>query len=246
MLDHTPARRRVLLAIVPLAVVALARPSTSRAQLPGLPAAQSAFPAPGLAVAVDGGRADGRTVAGLALATGVRRLQLTAAAAIPGAFDGYTRKGISAGARLAGRLYRTPRLGVSAFAGIGAERMHSTGVLPSYALGSGGTTNVRYDGSLTQVPVGVSAGLRGVLGTRAYALSVAPMYEYMRWKFADSVTSRSGARLAALAELAITPRIGIGVAAEVGSGGPAGSPYGSSRTIIGAGLSYAIHRVVAR
>ncbi|HEY0778455.1 MAG TPA: hypothetical protein VGD56_10875 [Gemmatirosa sp.] len=218
------------------------------AQLPALPSAQSAFPAPGLALALDGGHADGRTVPAIAGATGVRRLQLTAAVGLPGGVNGYDRSGVSAGGRLAARLFRTTRLGVSAFAGYGFERMRgpaSYGIEP-IGFGPPPPSAERPIGRLTQVPAGISAGVRGVLGDRPYAVSVAPMYTYMRWNISDTTRTRGGARLAALGEIAVTSQIGFGVAAEFGSGGPAGSPYAASRAVFGAGLSYAIRRVVAR
>ena len=231
------------------ACVAFAAPCAALAQLPGVPSAQSAFPAPGLAVALDGGHADGRTVPAIVGATGVRRLQLTAAAGLPGAVAGYARDGVSLGGRLAARLYRTPTLGVSAFAGYGFERMRGQQVVASVAPVLPGAVPIDTAhpvGRLTEAPVGISAGVRGLVADRPYAVSVAPMYAYSRWAFADSTRTRSGLRVAALAELALTPQIGLGVGAEVGSGGPAGSPYAAHRTTLGAGLSYAIHRVVAR
>lgn len=241
MSDFRSSRAPAAAAAVVLCSVIAVRGAV--AQLPALPAAQSAFPAPGLAIAADGGHADGRTVIGVAAATGVRRLQLTVGVGVPGAISGYDRSGASAGGRLAGRLYRSARLGVSAFAGYGVERMRAHPQSLPVALG---TTLDRATGAFTQIPVGVSAGVRGAFGDRAYALSVAPMYTYSRWRISDTSRSRTGARVAALAELAVTPRIGIGVAGELGSGGPSGSPYAARRTVIGAGLSYAIHRVVAR
>ncbi len=213
------------------------------AQLPALPTAQSAFPAPGLAVALDGGHADGRTVGALAGATGVRRLQLTAALGVPGAVAGYDRSGISAGGRIAARLYRSTRLGIAAFGGYGVERMRAQPLALPLALG---TTPDRPTGAMTQIPIGISAGVRGLFGDRPYALSVAPMYAFTRWRISEGSQSRAGTRVAALAELAVTPSIGIGVGGEIGSGGPSGSPYAAHRTVIGAGVSYAIHRVVAR
>ena len=237
-------------AVAAVLLVAATAAHSVAAQLPALPAAQSAFPAPGLAVAVDGGHADGRTVFGVAGATGVRRLQLTAAVGIPGALPGYDRSGVSAGGRLAVRLYRSTRLGVSGFGGYGVERMRAQAeptaitVLDSApAITSSGT---RPTGAFTQIPVGVSAGLRGEFGDRPYALSIAPMYAYTRWRISDTSQTRSGARVTALAEIAVTPQIGVGVAGEVGSAGPLGSPYAGRRTVIGAGISYAIRRVVAR
>lgn len=244
MLDDCLGSLRPRCTRAALFCVAFGAAHPARAQLPGLPSAQSAFPAPGLAVALNGGRSDGRTVAGLAGATGVRRLQLTVAVGLPGALAGYDRSGISGGARIAGRLYRTPRLGVSAFAGYGGERMRPQPLASAYALG--GVSPAQATGRFSQIPVGISAGLRGLVGERPYAVSLAPMYAYSRWAIADTTRTRSGARLAALAELAITPRIGVGVAAEVGSGGPIGSPYAGRRTVFGAGVSYAIRRVVAR
>ncbi len=248
MLDDRRGCTRARLAGATLFCVALAAAaSTARvvgAQLPGLPAAQSAFPAPGLAVALNAGHGDGRTVPALAAATGVRRLQLTAAAGLPRALAGYERSGISAGARLAARLFRTPRLGVSAFGGYGAERMRSG--LPIAAPGSGTAAVSQPTGRFTQIPVGISAGLRGLVGDRPYAVSIAPMYAYSRWTVVDTARTRSGARVAALAEVAATPSIGVGASVEIGSGGPLGSPYAGRRTVFGVGLSYAIHRVVAR
>lgn len=219
------------------------------AQLPGLPAAQSAFPAPGLAVALNGGRGSGRGVGGLAVATGARGLQLTGTIGLPGGPAGFERSGISAGGRLAARLYRTPQYGVSAFAGYGLERLRQRDVPVAQTLGN--TTPIarvidRPVGSFSQLPVGVSAGYRGLFGARPYAVSVAPMYAYSRWKISDSSRTRSGARLAALGEVAVTPRIGVGAAVEVGSGGPPGSPLAERRTVIGAGVSYALQRFVAR
>ncbi len=244
MLDDRFSRVRARSARAALFCVTLAAARTTRAQLPGLPSAQSAFPAPGLALALNGGRGDGRTVAGLAGATGVRRLQLTAAVGLPGTLAGYDRSGVSGGVRIAGRLYRTPRLGVSAFAGYGGERMRRQPLASAYALG--GVTAASATGRFSQIPVGISVGLRGLVGVRPYAVSLAPMYAYSRWTIADTTRTRSGARLAALAEIAVTRRIGVGVAAEVRSGGPTGSPYAGRRTVFGAGLSYAIRRVVAR
>lgn len=229
---------------------ALAAPA-ARAQLPSLPAAQSAFPAPGLAVALDGGRTDGRGTVALAGATGVRRLQLTAAVGVPGAPAGYERSDVSLGARLALRVYRSTRLGVSAFAGLGGERFHAPAPLPSpYALGAGTPGALpplpRPLGRLTLLPVGVSTGVRGLVGARPYAVSVVPMFAYTRWAVDDTSRARSGARLAALAEIALTPRIGLGVGGEIGTGGPDGSPFPGRRSAFGAGLSYAIQRAVAR
>lgn len=248
MLEDRSGRTRARTAGAAVSCVALTAmvgtPHRADAQLPGLPSAQSAFPAPGLAVALDAGHGDGRTVPALAAATGVRRLQLTAAAGLPGAPAGYDRSGISAGARLAARLFRTPQLGVSAFAGYGFERMRSQQPISTTTAGT--VIVSRPTGRLTQVPVGISAGYRGLAGDRPYAVSLVPMYAYSRWTGIDSVRTRSGARVAALAEVAVTPSVGIGVAIEGGSGGPLGSPYAGRRTVFGAGVSYAIHRVVAR
>ncbi len=254
MSDHTRGRSRVSRAgAFALCAVSLSAipgvGGSALGQVPGLPSGQSAFPAPGLAVALDGGHADGRTVGALAGATGVRRLQLTAAVGLPGGVAGYDRSGVSAGARLAARLYRTTRLGVSAFAGYGFERMRSPAPVlngPATLPSGAAIDSTRPIGRLTQVPVGLSAGVRGLFGERPYAISVAPMYTYARWNISDSTRTRSGARLAALGEIAFTRSIGFGVAAEFGSGGPLGSPYAASRTVFGAGLSYAIRRAVAR
>ena len=248
MLADRPGRTRARSAGAALCCVgfaaSIAAACRAGAQLPDLPTAQSAFPAPGLAVALDAGHGDGRTVPALAAATGVRRLQLTAAAGLPGAIAGYDRSGISLGARLAARLFRTPSLGVSAFAGYGAESMRGNPLTASLTAGT--TAPSQPTGRFTQVPVGISAGLRGLAGDRPYAISLAPMYAYSRWAIADTARTRSGARVAALAEVAVTPSIGVGVAVEVGSGGPLGSPYAGRGTVFGAGVSYAIHRVVAR
>ncbi len=236
--------RAARMAVVCVAIVA-ATATPADAQLPSLPTAQSAFPAPGLAVALDGSRGDGRGTGALAGATGTRGLQLTAAVGLAGAPAGFERSGVTAGARLAARLYRTTRLGVSAFAGYGAERMRvAASPFDQYALG--GPSGDRPVGSYTQIPAGLSAGVRGVLGERPYAVSVSPMYVYARWRISDTSRARSGAHVAALAELAVTPSIAIGVAGEIGAGGPPGSPLSASRRVVGAGVSYALRRVVAR
>ena len=250
MLDPHPfgahrGARWVSVAVVGcLSAAPLALPAA--AQLPALPAAQSAFPAPGLALALNAGRGDGRTVGSLAAAVGARRLQLTAALGLPGAPDAYNRRGVSLGARLAGRLYRTPRLGVSAFAGYGSEGLRTAAFFVDSTVSVDPKSARQIDATFIQVPVGLSAGYRGLAGTRPYALSVAPMYVYSRFTRGSTRGTRSGVRLAALAELAVTRRIGVGLAGELGSGGPDRSPYTGSRTVVGAGVSYALHRVVAR
>ena len=140
-------------------------------------------------------------------------------------------------ARLAARLYRTPRLGVAAFAGYGTERLR---------LVDGPAAGGQPKGAFTQVPAGISAGVRGLVGERPYAVTLAPMVAYSRWKISDTSRTRTGARVAALAELAVTPRIGVGLALEGGAGGPPGSPLAGRRSVVGAGVSYVIQRAVAR
>lgn len=209
--------------------LALALAPAAGAQAPGLPIAPSAFIRPGLAAALDGGRADGEHAALLAAAYGAGegRWQLMGGAGILTTATGFRSPALTWGGRLGYRVLGRDRLGVVAFAGLGEARYRIDA-----PEGSPGGTLVR-----RQVPLGVAAGYRGTWGAagsgRAWGLSVAPAWVQQTLRVTDEASlDGSGVRASAVAELALTRRLGISVAYEDGhrargdEPGPRGAAWG--------------------
>ena len=181
---------------------------------------------------VAGGRATYGAAAGWAPATGRWQVAGGVAGQDPG--PGYENPALAAGARGAVAVLQRPRLGVVAFAGAGLSRQSFAA--PSSGVGGEGDPSAV---TLLTVPVGVAAGVRGALGsTRAWAVSAAPHYAWTRFDVGDDVERASRARLALLGEVALTRRVGVALAAELGGQAPRGQP-GARGTIVGAALALA-------
>lgn len=240
----SPINRRALLRAAPALVALLATPMVrhASAQLPGIPTAPGAFVSPGIGLAVNAGverasGADGASgrrssygVAG-AYAPASARWQVAGGAAAQQWGDGYKSPALAFGGRATVPVWRRARVGAAAFAGIGVARA---------SFENEGEPGDEDDAaSLRQIPVGAAVGVRGALGTRAWALSLAPQLVFYQFSVGDVSLDASRVRVGVLAELALTSRLGIGVAFE--DGGRAGSdepgPRGST---IGLGLSLAL------
>jgi len=230
-----------ILTTAALLVAALgARPL--RAQLPGLPLFQGAFPSPGLAAGVDVGRAESRTMTAAAVGYGPRSERFGLVAGL-GLFNntapGYGGSHIGYGARFALTAFRFAgqRLAVTPFAGYGSSR----GTLESGTL-AGLSATPEDTGAVLRTdefPFGVAVGFRTRLGaTRALALSLAPAYTLDRRSGGTLDASHGGLRVSAVAEVAVMPQIGVTLATEFGQSATGEDP-GPRGSRIGLGLSYA-------
>ena len=236
--------RRGLLCAAP-ALVALTGAPLARdadAQLPGIPSAPGAFVHPGIGVAANAGveqvsgidgESDRRLSYGLAgaYAPASARWHVAAGAAAQQWGEGYKSPGLAFGGRATVPVWRRARLGASAFAGIGFARA---------SFENEGEPGDEDDAaSLRQIPVGAAVGLRGALGTRAWSLSVAPQLVFYQFSVGDASIDASRLRVGLLAEVALTPRLGIGVAFEDGARASNDEP-GPRGSTIGLGLSLAL------
>jgi hypothetical protein len=191
----------------------------ARGQIPGLPTLQSPFAAPQIAAAVNLGRAEDVTVAGIAGAwtPASARIQLSAGAArVSLDPEGV---GYAAGARayVPIRTFRGGAVAVGALAGAGAERVDEVTVYSA--------------------PVGASVGYRRALGaTRAFAVYAVPFYSYTGVRTPDASTFLF--RYALGADFALLPRVGVTLGLEGGQAPEVGEPGIRGRTL-GAGVSYA-------
>lgn len=238
--------RALVRALVALAAAA-ATPAV--AQLPGVPAAPGAFLRPGVAVAANVGR---EARANLQLgATGVARTTRTtyggAASFAPagarwqlaGGFaaqtwgDGYKDPATALGARATWALLRGARFGAAAVGGVGFARARLDAPADPAIADSEDVVLLR------QLPVGAVVGVRGALGARAWALSVAPQYVWYRLSYGDDAVSAARARVGVVAEAALTPRLGMSVALEDGARASGGDP-GPRGTTLGLALSFAL------
>jgi hypothetical protein len=237
--------QRAVLGAAP-ALVALFGTSIARealAQLPGVPTAPGAFVRAGIGVAANAGveratsadgDADNRWTYGLAgaYAPGSARWQLAAGAAAQQWGEGYKSPATAFGGRVAVPVWRGARLGASAFAGLGVAR--------ATFEDEGEPGDDDDAASLRQIPVGAAIGLRGALGaTRAWSLSVAPQLVFYQFSVGDESLDASRLRVGVVAEVALTSRLGIGVAFEDGGRASSDEP-GPRGSTIGLGLSLAL------
>jgi hypothetical protein len=232
-----------------LALLALA-PAAAAAQLPGVPAAPGAFVRPGLAFAanaglearglapetVDGARRS-RWTYGLAaaFAPASARWQLAGGAAAQTWGSGYQDPGTSFGGRAAFVVLDRPRFGATAVAGLGFARAR-------FEPPAGGSAAEDEDVvQLRQLPLGVAVGARGGWGggRRAWALSVAPQYVWYRFSAGEDAQSAARPRVGLLAEVGLTPRLGVSVAYEDGARAAGGEP-GPRAGTVGLALSFAL------
>lgn len=223
------------------ALAAVPTPS-ARAQLPGIPSAPSAFVRPGIAVAanagverVDGGATSGggtssRTGFGAAAGFAPRsgRWQVAGGAGVQRWGDGYDGAATTFGGRLTVPVLHRPRFGLAAVAGAGFARA-KLAAPPAGAPQPDDSAEV----SVRQIPIGAALGMRGAFGTRAWAVSVAPQFVW----YASSVGGQdldgsARARIGGVAEVAVTPRVGLSLAYEDGAragastAGPRGGTLG--------------------
>ena len=236
--------RRGLLRAAPALVVLIgaALAPDAGAQLPGIPTAPGAFVSPGIGVAGNAGveRAGGvdgasesRWSYGLAgaYAPASARWQVAGGAAAQQWGEGYKSPGLAFGGRAAVPVWRGSRLGASAFAGIG---------FAGASFENEGEPGAEDDAaSVRQIPVGAAVGVRGALGTRAWALSLSPQLVFYQFSVGDVSLDASRFRVGILAELALTSRLGIGVAFEDGGRASTDEP-GPRGSTIGLGLSFAL------
>jgi hypothetical protein len=233
-IDRQISVRALRLASLALPVSAVVASSLD-AQAIGVPIAPSAFVAPGLSLGANVGVASGRAgaLAVVAFGGGEGRWQLSAGAGGLVAPEGYRSPALSYGGRVGLRLFDGARFGVVAFGGLGGA---------SYRLEE---IAGRTDESVrrTQVPVGVSLGMRrrwGAAGSsRAWGASLAPAYVWSTLRASDGATTRvTGARATALAEVALSRRLGLSVAYEDGRRARPEEP-GARGGVLGVGIAIA-------
>ncbi|MGZ8377147.1 MAG: hypothetical protein ACXWZS_03775 [Gemmatirosa sp.] len=233
---------------VPLALLAMLVGAPATAQLPGVPAAPSAFVGAGVALAANAGmeqnalaNTDGSgrrsrwTYGGAAaFAPTSARWQVVGGFAAQRWGDGYRDPATAFGGRGAWSVWRNARFGATAFGGIGFARAKLDVPDGAEAADRDDVLVVR------QIPIGAAVGMRGALGaTRAWALSIAPQYVFYSLSFRDDAITASRPRLSVLAEAALTPRLGLAVALEDGSRASASEP-GPRGTTLGVALSFAL------
>ena len=206
-----------LASLICLSLVAAA--AASHAQLPGLPVFQNAFANPGMTAAVNYGRASEITAfaAAGAWAPGAARFQLSAGVGtvVP---DGPAESDLAYGGRvsMAIRQFGSGRMGLGAFAGVGAAR----------------------EASLANGIGGVSLGYRRPMGAGGIAAFVSPYYMYSRQDVAGTTSSTSLVRAGIGVDVSFFRKFGITVGADFGGKPDAGKP-GPTSSIFGIGVSYA-------
>ncbi len=185
-----------------------------RAQIPLLPVLQSPFVAPGIGVGINaGGSGSAGFLGGAASwAPPSTSWQLNAGA---GTTFASSSRMLQYGARIAvplPLLARGGAWGAAAFAGIGG-------------------TSASGDTTALDVPIGAAIGWRaGLSGSRSIAVSLAPFLLIERTLVRDAPSTTYGEfRVSAGVELAMSPRLGVIVGAEIG---------GRRHGLFGAGLSY--------
>ena len=243
-LTHRGGPLRAAPALAALLAMHMATPVVRHAgaQLPGIPTAPGAFVSPGIGVAANAGveqasgvdgESESRWSYGLAgaYAPASARWQVAGGAAAQQWGEGYKSPGLAFGGRATVPVWRRARLGASAFAGIGFARA---------SFENEGEPGDEDDAaSLRQIPVGAAVGVRGALGTRAWSLSLAPQFVFYQFSVGDVSLDASRFRVGVLAELALTSRLGIGVAFEDGARASTDEP-GPRGSTIGLGLSLAL------
>jgi hypothetical protein len=238
-------------AFVPLALLAaLAGTAPLAAQLPGVPAAPSAFVNPGIALAANAGveqnalvdtdgsgRRSRWTYGGAAaFAPASARWQIVGGVAAQSWGEGYRDPATAFGARGAWSVWRNARFGATAVGGIGFARAKLE--LPATPTAADSDAVV----VLRQIPIGAAVGMRGALGaTRAWAISVAPQFVFYSLSLDDDAVTASRVRVSAVAEAALTRRLGLAVALEDGARASGGEP-GPRGTTVGVALSFALGR----
>ena len=222
----------------------LALATSAGAQAPGLPVLQGAFLGPGLAAAINVGRASGRTGTLAAVGFGTRRgrAHLDLGAGIEGgSTPGYDGSALTYGARIAVRALQLfdERVAVTPFLGFGSTRAKVSNVAaagpPVTARDTGRTLQT------DQIPAGVAVGGRLAIGERAVALSVAPFYTRYRQSGLTTEATRGRVRIAGVFDAAVTERIGLTFGIEAGQTSGGGQP-GPTGTQVGGGLSFAFGR----
>lgn len=233
-------RTHILRSSLPLVVstsVALISAPSLVAQAPGLPVLQGAFPGRGFAVAANVGRASGQPAvlgaAGFGARSGSLHFDL-GAGVLTGGRDGYRSGQFMYGGRLAVRAVQffDERVAVTPFAGYGSTRAKLTRA----ARADSGTT-VQFE----ETPVGAAVGGRIAVGGRAVALSVAPFYAWYRQSGAVATDTRGRLRATVSAEVALTPRIGVGLGIETGQTSDSVRP-GPQGSLIALSASFAVGR----
>jgi hypothetical protein len=225
---------RVMWFIGLCALAATAR--TTSAQMPGTPVLQSAWAAPGFAVAANYGGGSGGSLFGVAgaWARATGRFQVSAGA-------GYQNRSDFDGRGVYGVRVAVPfgdpsgAIGLAAFAGVGGGprgRRH---------VHVGVDTIVVIDddvSSTAEVPVGASIGYRWAIGqTRGVSVYAVPA-----WVFYTGGADNTGLFRAAVgADVAITRAIGATIGVDFG-GTRASELGGPSSAQVGLGVSYGFGR----
>jgi hypothetical protein len=171
------------------------------------------------------------------------RFALTAGAGVFNATAaGFRGSHLGYGARFALTALRfaQQRIAVTPFIGYGSSRATlasgAAAGLPATPQDTGAV--MRTD----EMPIGVAVGWRvRFAGGRALALSAAPMYALERRSGGSLDNSRWNVRLATVAELAASPRVGVTLGGEFGQASPADEP-GPHGSRIGLGVSFAFAR----
>lgn len=196
-------------------------PRSTFAQAPGVPIAPSAFIRPGLAGALNVGRGNEEyaALAAVAFGGGEGRWQIMGGVGGLTTAEGFRSPALTYGGRFGYRVFGRERLGVVAFAGLGGARLRTE------------ERGDASDGTLTsrQLPLGVAAGYRGRWGEatsgRAWGVTLAPAWVQQSLRVSDEVSiDGSGVRATAMAEVALSRRIGLSLAYEDGQRAKSGEP----------------------
>jgi len=155
---------------------------------------------------------------------------------------GYRGSRLGYGARFALTALRLAdqRIAITPFAGFGSSRATLANAgragLPDSAAAAGKV--IQQD----EIPLGVAVGWRIAVGEgRAIALTAAPSYVIARRTGTTVDQSAANFRTAIVAELALSTRIGVVLATELGQTSSGAEP-GARGSVSGAGLSYRLRR----
>ena len=209
-------RGSVSASAVAIAIIFL-QGAPASAQMPGAPALQNAWAAPGIVLAADIAGGGGTSVYGLAggWAPASGRFQLSAGGGWQTGLDGGDRAVYGFRAALPIAQLMDGKLGIAAFGGIGGG-------------GSDADDTTR---SNLMVPAGVAVGYRQAIGTagRGFSVYLDPMYQY----HSGSGDSGKGYfRIAGGIDAGLSARFGLTFGFEAGGEaadghvGPAGALYG--------------------
>jgi hypothetical protein len=225
VLTHRSIPRTIVAVVILFILPVVGRPV--HAQMLGLPVLQNGFSNPGATVAVNYGTA--KDVRGYGLAGAWA--PVSGRFQVSGGIGGYDPDDGATWLTYGGRV----GVPLTMFTGNG-----SFGVAPFAGLGAAS----RKGTAIMHLPIGVAAGYRRALGTRAISVYGSSFYGWTKITGnADEVenVSKGLIRFSGGLDVALLPKLGVTIGYEAGQSADAGEP-GPTGSAFGIGVSYVFRR----